>query len=59
MAVLLRLFGERLGEGEVAGWIEVVATGERRPVRDADELLGVLRSLAPGRPAGDGAPESP
>jgi hypothetical protein len=44
-SILVRLFDGPLQRGELTGWMEVVATGERRPVRDACDLVIALRSL--------------
>jgi hypothetical protein len=53
LAVVLRLLGERLRDGEITGWLEIVATGDRRAVRDADDLLAALRTLGSSPPPGE------
>ena len=50
VAVVLHLIDGSLAQGEIAGWIESTATGERTPIRDRDELIAVLVSLAIRRP---------
>jgi hypothetical protein len=48
VAVIVRLQPEALTEGRVVGHIEVVDTGQRKPIHDAPELIEVLCALAPG-----------
>jgi hypothetical protein len=45
LAVVLRLLSNRLAAGEVTGWLEVVATGERQALRNADDLIDALAAL--------------
>jgi hypothetical protein len=46
ISVVLRLAPAALGAGRLAGEAELVATGERATVRDADELIRfVIRSV--------------
>jgi hypothetical protein len=53
VAVVLRLLPEALAEGRVVGHAEIVDTGERKPIRSAQELVEVLCALTPdsGSPA--------
>lgn len=54
ISVVLRLVEQALRAGRLAGEVEVVETGERRVVKDADELVRFLRPGAGGdavRPA--------
>jgi hypothetical protein len=44
VSVLLRLAKDALAHGRLAGHVEVVETGQRMIVRDADELVDFLRS---------------
>jgi hypothetical protein len=48
VSVVLRLVEQALAAGRLAGEAEVVETGERRVVRDAEDLLAFLRR--PRRP---------
>ena len=43
VTVVLRVRPDELAYGELWGWVEVVGTGERRPIRSAWELVEVLR----------------
>ncbi len=45
LAVVLRLLSNGLAAGEVTGWLEVVATGERRALRSADDLIAALAAI--------------
>jgi hypothetical protein len=60
LSVVLRLIPGELLEGRIAGEAEVVETGERRIVRDLDELLRFLVSplndVQTHRRRGEGAP---
>ena len=47
LAVVLRLLCGQLAMGEVTGWLEVVGTGERRALRNADDLVATLTALGP------------
>jgi hypothetical protein len=42
VAVVLRLLPEALAQGLVVGHVELVDTGERKPIRSAQELIDVL-----------------
>jgi hypothetical protein len=48
VAVIVRLQPAPLAEGRVVGHAEIVDTGQRRPVRSAEELIEVLCALTPG-----------
>jgi hypothetical protein len=48
VAVIVRLQPEALADGRVEGHAEIVDTGQRRPVRNSQELIEVLCSLTPG-----------
>jgi len=50
VSVVLRLVEQALASGRLAGEAEVVATGERRSVRDAKELLEFLREARGATP---------
>ncbi len=51
VSVVLRLAPAALAAGRLAGEAELVATGERATVRDAEELVRfVIRSRATGTP---------
>jgi hypothetical protein len=59
VSVVLRLADAALVAGRLAGEAEVVATGERATVRDADELIrfvtrvrGGVQDTSPHEPAG-------
>lgn len=58
MTVLLRLASRALASGRLAGEAEVVETGERRVVRNADDLVEFLHRAdgdsEAGEPAGEG-----
>jgi len=43
ISVVLRVAGSALANGRLAGEAEIVATGERAVVRDAEDLLAFLR----------------
>jgi hypothetical protein len=43
LSVVLRLLTEALERGRLAGQLEVVETGERTLVRDADEMVAFLQ----------------
>ncbi|HEY1315855.1 MAG TPA: hypothetical protein VGF10_01415 [Gaiella sp.] len=47
ISVVLRLADAALDAGRLAGEAELVATGERVTVRDADELLAFVRRETP------------
>jgi hypothetical protein len=47
LAVVLRLLSTQLAAGEVTGFLEVVGTGERRALRNADDLVAALAALGP------------
>lgn len=44
ISLLLRVAPEALAAGRLAGEAELVETGERTIVRDADELIAFMRS---------------
>ena len=46
VSVVLRLAEQALAAGQLAGEVEVVETGERRVVRDAEGLVTFLASRA-------------
>jgi hypothetical protein len=46
VSVVLRLVSAALDAGRLAGEAEVVATGERRIVRDADELIRFVNAAS-------------
>jgi hypothetical protein len=45
LAIVLRLLRGQLAAGEVTGWLEVVGTGQRQPLRNADDLVAALTGL--------------
>jgi hypothetical protein len=47
ISVVLRLVEQALACGRLAGEAEIVETGERAAVRDADELVQFLRDPRP------------
>jgi hypothetical protein len=47
VSVVLRLIEQALATGRLAGEAELVATGERAVVKDADELLAFVRRSRP------------
>jgi hypothetical protein len=47
VAVVLLLLPEALAEGRVVGHAEIVDTGERKPIRSAQELVEMLCALTP------------
>jgi hypothetical protein len=47
VSVVLRLTPAALEAGRLAGEVEVVATGERAVVKDAEDLLAFLRRSRP------------
>ncbi|MDQ1415327.1 MAG: hypothetical protein QOF81_940, partial [Acidimicrobiaceae bacterium] len=49
-----RLLPEALAEGRVVGHAEVVDTGDRKPVNDAQGLIELLCALGPGAGPGPG-----
>jgi hypothetical protein len=54
VAVILRLLPEALAEGRVVGHAEVVDTGDRKPVNDAQGLIELLCALGPSAGPGPG-----
>ena len=56
--VVLRLVERALDEGRIAGEVEIIETGARAVVRDADELVAFVKSQRRMGP-GQGAPTSP
>ena len=48
ISVVLRLVDDAVRAGELAGEVEVVATGDRRLVRDVDELVTFLVQVTAG-----------
>lgn len=44
ISVVLRLVEQALRAGRLAGEVEVVETGERRVVKDAEEIVRFLRN---------------
>jgi hypothetical protein len=46
---LVRLLTDDLTDGQLAGEVQVVATGERVTVRSSEELIAVLVSSMSGR----------
>ncbi len=44
VSVVLRIASQALAAGRLAGEVELVDTGERAVVRNADELVALLRS---------------
>lgn len=55
ISVIVRAVEQALLAGRLAGEVEVVATGEKTVVSDANELVAFLRR--PSEPAGAVAPE--
>lgn len=43
ISVVLRIASQALAAGRLAGEVELVDTGERAVIRNADELLALLR----------------
>lgn len=43
VSVVLRIASQALAAGRLAGEVELVETGERAVVRNADELVALLR----------------
>jgi hypothetical protein len=60
VSVVLRIADAALAAGRLAGEAELVATGERAVVKDADELLAFVRRLRREQhgETGDGNQES-
>lgn len=50
ISIVLRLAEQALAAGRLAGEAEIVETGERASVRDADELVRFLREPRPQPP---------
>ena len=50
--MLLRLVRDALAKGKLAGEAELVATGERAVVRDAEELVAFVRRAEGGSEVG-------
>lgn len=42
VAVVLRLLPEALAQGRVVGHVELVDTGERKPIRSTQDLIDLL-----------------